>query len=384
MNTMSYRPQSGVPHGADGDPREQRQCRKAVLLGVIFALILAQVSNAQAQSDTDEEAAQTQWFGDAQLRYDHVSFNWPREDLDRGKLNFRPGVRWLLGENLELTLAARLAVGSDSNSDNAENLDNGKSDAATLDQWFLAYFTESGGAFRIGKHALPQAFTPMLWDADLRPVGVSFVQRTPVGDFDEMEFSVGAYKVDHYLDDDPVLVNAQLGYRWRPGAPLSMEVFASYWHFEELDGLSAAGARRTNSGFALMRDDFQLADIQFSLLGRSEGGYPWLWRTNVVENVSANQETQGVRTEFIAGDARSNPGQWEWGISYQRVQENAVVAAFNEDDWWFPTRMRGAMPWVSYGIMPGMWVRLAGFYERRDDQTSGRLERAILDFNWEY
>ncbi|TLY52219.1 MAG: hypothetical protein E6K53_04925 [Gammaproteobacteria bacterium] len=56
------------------------------------------------------------------------------------------------------------------------------------------------------------------------------------------------------------------------------------------------------------------------------------------------------------------------------------MAAFNSDDWWFHSNMRGVMPWIGYGLDSTWSVRLAGFRELRDG-VSVHTRRVMLDLN---
>ena len=66
---------------------------------------------------------------------------------------------------------------------------------------------------------------------------------------------------------------------------------------------------------------------------------------------------------------------------FERIQQDAVMGAFNEDDWWFPTRMRGSRVWLAYGVTDDVRLRLSWFRERRDDLTA-RVDRLFLDMPW--
>ena len=63
------------------------------------------------------------------------------------------------------------------------------------------------------------------------------------------------------------------------------------------------------------------------------------------------------------------------GASIQRIQRDAVMAAFNDDDWWFHSAARGYSLWLAYGIDSHWQLRLSGFIETRDglDEATDRL-----------
>jgi hypothetical protein len=84
----------------------------------------------------------------------------------------------------------------------------------------------------------------------------------------------------------------------------------------------------------------------------------------------------------VYGDAERIPG-WELGLSWQRIQRDAAMAAFNSDDWWFHSDARGWMPWVAYGFDGGWSLQASLFVERRDgfDET---LHRVLLDLRRDF
>jgi hypothetical protein len=79
----------------------------------------------------------------------------------------------------------------------------------------------------------------------------------------------------------------------------------------------------------------------------------------------------------VYGDAAERGGL-ELGWSYQRIQRDAVMAAFSADEWWFHSFARGGMPWIAWGFDEHWQLQLSGFFERRDDQDE-RIDRVFLD-----
>lgn len=350
-----------------------------LLAGVLVCAgsdVLAQdlFEDEQAASDSELE-----WFGDMQLRYDNVDFPTPRE-LERGKGRVRAGFRYL-SDSIEFVVAAKLNGGTDDNSDNIRNLDNEVSNDFNLAQLYVSWWANAQTEVRAGKSEFQAVLTPMVWDRDIAPAGLSLQSRKSVREFDEIEWLVGYYSGEHEFDSKPNLGIAQVGWLIQPGAPQWGEITASYLAFDSLNTVSASGIGRTNSqagGF--LTEDYRMLDLQMAYHWRS-GQFPWVARLDLIHNFGADDENDGVRAELIGGNAPA--GGWEVGVAWQRVQRDAVLAAFNEDDWWFPSRMRGVMPWVSYGFQEGLWLRGAVFIERRDDQPES-LERILVDLNWEF
>ena len=61
------------------------------------------------------------------------------------------------------------------------------------------------------------------------------------------------------------------------------------------------------------------------------------------------------------------------GLMHGRLapdEKDAVMAAFNSDDWWFHSAMRGQLVWIGYGLDATWNLRLAAFHERRDGRDA--------------
>ena len=76
-------------------------------------------------------------------------------------------------------------------------------------------------------------------------------------------------------------------------------------------------------------------------------------------------------------------GGFEFGLAGQRIQQDAVPAALNDDNWWFPTGMRGQVAWFGWGSGDGLEVRVSGFRERRDGLES-RTYRTLFELSYAY
>ncbi len=357
----------------------------ASLGGCLLLVMLAPVPAIAAGQDFDDPlfeesaepvAADRGWLVDLLLRAESTRGFSARDDISRLRASANVG-GWWQGERVRLSATARLAQGSDDNRDNLRNNDNLESDGVGLDTAILRWQPADDTTVLLGKMPLPFAATPMVFDADLRPVGAHVEQAYAVGDFDRVLLRGGYFHGDHLYGDRSRIGSAQAIWRIREGAPLSGEVALGLLDFDRLDAIARSGLARTNRrvGGRLV-SDFRLLDLQAAVIRELDGG-PLEARIDLVRNLGADDQRDGVRWSVVYGDAAERGGL-ELGWSYQRIQRDAVMAAFSADEWWFHSFARGGMPWIAWGFDEHWQLQLSGFFERRDDQDE-RIDRVFLD-----
>jgi hypothetical protein len=355
-------------------------------LSCTLALLLPALASAQddplLQATQESSPPSTLTFdGEALLRIErttNIPGARPSPDLDRERSRMRAGVTWTPNASVEVRGALKGALGSDANRDNVINNDNEHSNGIALDQLFVRWHPGESTSLLFGKSALPLELSPLVWDGDLRPAGISIDHSIAFGDFNRLQLSVGMFAGEHLYHDDSRIAAGQAAWRWHEGAPTNVAVLVSLLDFRDLDALARNGLGRTNlrdaNGFV---SDFRLLDLQ--LVGRHEwGGWPFEARLDLVRNLGADNDADGARFSVVAGDRR-RAQSWEFGFALQRQQRDAVLAAFTEDDWWFHSFAHGAMPWLGYGLNDNFALRLAGFREQRDG-IAGHTRRVVLDF----
>lgn len=321
------------------------------------------------------------WFGDAMLQGNRT------EDIPRAvEPSFsdvfargRFGATFDPIPNLEFGAAIKLAVSSSSNSEDRVRNVNERSNDAALDQFHVRWSVADGASLLLGKASFPLQLSQMLWDPDLRPIGASANVAFAVDEFDRFDVTAGYFAGDLPYGDDSRIGAFQAAYHWREGAQVSGSVALSYLDFSDLQQLVLQGLSRTNqrvAGTSNLVSDYHLLDLQF--VGRMQvADMPLELRLDLVRNLGAEDQRDGARGSIVLGESRQRQG-WEFGLADQRIQRDAVMAAFNSDDWWFHSWARGMMAWVAYGFNPTWSARLAAFHERRDG-VSEYTDRVLLD-----
>lgn len=358
--------------------------RTPSLLAHALVLTFGLCSTAGAQVDpllgdaeeADAPSLTSSFYGDFALRQEDTSGFSTRDDIERTRSRLRFG--WRLDDaQYSIQLAAKAGVGTDSNRDNRRNLDNEKSNGVGLDQAVFTWHASERWDIALGKDAFPLATTPLTWDSDLRPVGVAFLGRGDLGDFDRWTLTAGSWRGDHLYDDESRIHAIQAGWQWRPGAPFSAELLLGYLEFDHLDRALREGLTRTNRRIGdQLVSDYELANLQGALTWLIDED-PLIARLDLVRNLGADDQRDGARFSVVYGDSRQ-AGSLELAVAYQRIGRDAVSAAFNQDDWWFHSAARGVMPWVAYGFNDTWRMQLSYFGERLDgaDET---IDRYLLD-----
>lgn len=331
------------------------------------------------------ETAQGGWspFLDALLRFERTTDMPGRnDDLERVRLRLRGGVVYTHPAGWEFGAGLEAQVASSSNDFTRANNDNERSDQVLLDQLYARYAFNEFTALSVGKTTLALDLTPLTWDQDLRPIGVGLSHSAALGEsgLHGWRFDLGAYTPDHLYDDDARLAALRLALDFNTGAPQSAGVQLAYLHFSDLQRLVDGGLGRTNrrinaGGRPTLLSDYHLLDL--IARGRVEWiGQPLELTLDYVHNLGADDQDAAGRASLVWGAAAD--GGWELGFAWQRMQRDAVLAAYSEDDWWFHSFARGGMPWIGYGFDAHWQVRLAAFRERRDG-VAAHTDRVLLD-----
>ena len=318
-------------------------------------------------------------FGDARLRYEHTR-NIPVE-IERVRARVHLGALYLGVEGWEFGAAALFNAGTNNARDNRRNRDNERSNRASVDQFYARWQGERM-SLQIGKALLPLALTPLVWDADLRPIGLSVTGADLNENGTGFAYGAGYFAPDFIFDNQkPRLAAVQAGWHWQQGQAISASALLSYLRFTRLDGLAANGIFRTNRRLgANFLSDYELLDLQ--LIGRMTlAETPLTIVLDGVDNRGSDNLNKGGRASVAWGNMRE--GGVELGLAYQRNARDSVLAIAAEDDWWFQSFSRGTMPWLGYGFNENTWLRVAAFDERRDG-ASQSSKRLLLDLSTQW
>lgn len=301
-----------------------------------------------------------EWFVDLLLRQEQTT-DLPnnRDDLERTRLFLWAELGAPINSDFSFGASIYFNYGSDDDSDNRANLDNSESDAAEIDQFFIQWNHSESGSAWIGKHYVPINLSTMVWDKDIFTVGISSINEWTTESDAEVLVGFGVYRVEHIFSEETNMVFAKLQYGQFLGDNLvTSSLFLVV--FDETEFLITDNVARTNTAAAL-QEGFEIALVSIAT-DFSIGDIGATLSIEGMQNFAIDDENMGSRINFILGDNGVKNG-WQASVHYQDIERDAAVAAFNDDDWWFATRMTGYRASASFGLSDETSIELSYFDE---------------------
>jgi len=315
--------------------------------------------------------------GDAFFRYEAVR-DAPTDDFERARLRLRPGLEATLGSGrfLHLGAGALASLASDSNAENEIRRDNFVSDELTVDRAYVRFAApQSTFTATIGLASSPFTGTEVLWDRDIRFSGVLAGAELRAGALLAQRV-YGGVSVGSQDHEDESLAAAV---RWEGETEGGFSVGGAFWHFDRTSELIEAGYARTNrlaSGGEEFLSDFEVVNVSV--------GWEWLGehrplrlRLDLLFNAGADDRRSGADLRVDWGELQER-GTWRLRLLLQRVEQDATLAAFGGDEWWFRTAQRGARLSFAVALHRRAFAEIGVLSQRRDELDEW-LDRAMLD-----
>ncbi len=350
------------------------------MTGVLLMALCASVALAQEEQYFEEPPPRPklklQW--EAIFRYDYIYQLRARPDIERGRFEVRPELAFTPSDRLEVAVRAVGNLGTDDNADNARNFDNYRSDGVILDRW---YVEARPGAWTIlaGSFGIPLVSTEMLWDRDVPTPGAAVSHEIATG-ASTLTLTAGGFYGPQREGDRSRIVAGQAVWRGGDADRFAIEVAGSYWDFD-LDDLrphyvrqnspeASAAGQRFASGFRVAD---LLVRLRFPALSQ-----PVTVSFDGVHNFEAADGNSNAFEGAVAVGSVGTPGTWRAFYIYQYVQRDAVVGAYNTDDWWFHSRYRGHRTGVAVTLLPQVFVQGTLMLQRRLD-LQATINRITVD-----
>lgn len=318
---------------------------------------------------------------DALARYDSIYHLRFRPDIERGRFQFRPELAFEFSDRFKIAVRAIGNLGTDENSDNASNFDNYRSRGSTLERYYVEA-KPGQWTIRAGSFGMPLVATEMLWDRDIPTLGLAVAWEIPAGS-STITLAAAGFSGPQREGDRTRIGAGQVV--WRTGDPdrLNLEAAASYWHLDP-DRLKPHYIRQN---FSVLRDgraeylsQFRIVDAILRLRF-PVGGLPVTVSLDGARNLGVEGQSSEDKLAFegnFSVGRLGSPGDWRVFYTYQYVERDAVLGAYNTDDWWFHSWHRGHRAGVAVTVLPQVFLQGAVVFQKRLDRTFS-LNRVVVD-----
>ncbi|HVO11372.1 MAG TPA: hypothetical protein VMX54_11580 [Vicinamibacteria bacterium] len=328
------------------------------------SLLAAAPAAAQSLTTSSQKSGAVNFTGDALGR-----FEWTRQTSDEPFGGSGDQERWRVQvrPRLELNLKWFSAgVGAEGNYSKDQNdqpppdapltviRDNYRSRDVRLDlAWGrldVGPVTAQGGRF-----LMPLPLTEMVWDADLRPQGGAVSLSLPHRDATTRVSLTGIYaKGSHVFEDDSVMYGGGAELRLTGQAGAYLQFAGSYLQFQDLDRLdpllrrenTRVGALPAAEDFGQLAYDYHVVD----LVGRLSTGQLAL-TADYCWNTALHSDNGGLWLAAVLGSTQTSRARLEY--TYARIDRDAVVAAFNTDDFYWHTGLEAHRVDLGSGLGAG-------------------------------
>jgi hypothetical protein len=363
----SQRPLRGVDPG-DG-------LKVSLALAGVFFLAATSATSQEAQYFPEPSAKpkfSLRW--DFLARYDRVDHREDYHASQRGRFELRPEIDFDPSEELRIGVRGVFDYGTDS--DSYPEFDNFRSRGAALERYYVLW-KPSRFTLRAGRFGMPLSGSEMLWDRDIQTPGAAASWESADGSWTLA--AAGFYGPQRDGDRSRIGVG-QMVWRTADTGRLQLEAAASYWAYD-LRGLDAALIRentpRSANGQAGYASPFHVVDLLVRLR-ISVAPFPIVLSLDGIHNFSALAKRRSAIEGTVAAGRVGTPGQARVFYTYQYVQRDAVVGAYNTDDWWFHSWYEGHRLGIAVTILPQTYVQASESLQRRLD-TRHWINRYLVD-----
>ncbi len=360
----------------------RRRFDARLVAGVALSLLpLAALAQEPAPRYFDESAAPhvaLQW--DFLARYDNINHLDYYPTISRGRFELRPELDLFLSPTVRVGVRGVLDYGTEPNYDNALYMDNYVSRGAAVDEYFVAW-TPGAWTFQVGAFDIPVVATEMLWDhRDLPTPGgsLSYVHR--LGATSSLTFTAaGIYGAQRYRDHS-LLGVGQVVWNWGDESRFAVQAASAFWNLAMKDvALQYYRENRVTivNGQLTYLSRFQLLDdlvqLRFPI-----AGMPASVSLDFVHNFGVVGTGPNAYEAAAMLGSVGTPGRWRAFFAYQHIGRDALVGAYNTDDWWWHTWAEGYRVGFAYTVAPLVYVQPAVVWQRRLD-TDHWINRVTVD-----
>ena len=358
----------------------------------------------------------TSFSGDLRMRHDT---QWRDEGDDKYDRN-RERLRLRLGFKTKITdttnVGVRLVSGSGfQNTTNQSFDEHARGKQIFIDRAYASWqpfdFLKIAG----GKHKNPLSTTPLVWDPDVNPEGVSESLNVDVTNSISIFSNLGQWLIEELnikdSDRDPTLLVYQLGTQIKPSKKLKFELAGTYYDFKNLNELDWGDDGPLNDkdvflGYNNSHSQQMIFDSNEKLLNEFKCWelfakvsikdvlpVPFSVFGNYIKNVGADIDElveKGVDpgdsdpNDLLAYSGDDRDSGWLLGLSfgnkkkkgdfsvkyfYQELEDYAFPAVFVDSDFHGGgTNNKGHYVNCTYLLADNIQAKAAGFFTKRDNE----------------
>jgi hypothetical protein len=363
--------------------------RRSLLLSAALAVALPAAGQEPQYFEPPAFRPHFTFEWDALARYDNIYHLRFRPDIERGRFEVRPEVGFQFSEAFRIGVRAVADYGTDRNSDNSANFDNYRSRGVSVERY---YIEARPGDFLIdaGAFGMPLLASEMLWDHDIQTPGIAISWHTGTGPQSSVTLSGAGFYGPQSQGDETRIGVGQVIWRTGDATRFSLETAAAFWYFVPFDLKLFFGDGRPNlirqnypdATATGLLSNYRVADLlvrlRFPVLG-----IPVLVSLDGVKNFgirgAAEEEGEGEAFEGNVTVGRvGTPWNWRFFYTFQYVERDAILGAYNTDDWWFHSWYEGHRVGLAVTVLPNTFVQGSVVFQRRLDRPN-YLNRILVD-----
>jgi hypothetical protein len=358
--------------------RPNHPSRIALLAPWLVAAALLAGAPAAAQEAQYFQEQSRPWFSwgwDLLARYDRVDHRDYYVPIDRGRFEIRPEVDFDPWDTLRIGFRGVFDYSTEAYS--YPQFDNYRARGGTIERYYVLW-KPGRFALRVGRFGMPLVASEVLWDRDIQTPGGAAEWTSKDGAWTIA--AAGFYAPQNHGDRSRIGVGQVV---WRVGdeSRIRLEASASYWSYdlrqippvyirENSTALSSNGQLTYASGY-------HVADLLLRLRSRV-CEVPLLLSLDGIHNFEAGAKKRNAFEAVLSAGRTGTPGDLRAFYAYQYVQRDALVAAYNTDDWWFHTWYEGHRAGIAWTFLPQTYVQVSGSVQRRLDSRNW-VNRYLVD-----
>jgi cell division protein FtsB len=322
------------------------------------------VEETQATSDKTadvvaQEKSRLSFNGDLRYRYEGFDVQYVERNRERDRIRARFNANFRVNDTVTGVLG--ISTGStDPRSGNQTLTDQNSRKDFDLDLAYVTWAPHAQWKLTAGKQRYPwQRTAALFYDNDVNPEGVAVGYthgNLYVNAFYDWlaERALSFSNVTTGTNTDSIMFGGQLGYRIPLSDATKLNVAATYFDFDGVQtynpffGGNSFGNTTTTSpaicnrslaaGTACLLSDFDIIEA-FADLTTTVGGKPLRFFVDYAQNIEAEVNPvagEKLDTAYAAGTvfgaATAVKGTWEFGLTYQQVEKDALFGQLIDSD----------------------------------------------------